>query len=492
MALESATHIQDLVSTNPQGSDQKAQGDDHIRLIKEVLKRDFPDVTGIVRFLGWNAKTDAVQAKTTNYTLTATDDGQLITFTLSGAATLTIPSASLVANNGYVVWVRKDSSESTLTIASAGSETVNGLTSVVLGAYDSGMLWSDGTAWHYLGSSMTLFSRERTIRRAVNDAALQDGLILERTRSGTAADNDFGTSIVAKHQDDAGNSDVVGRLAWRMLDTGNGSEDMAWFFENIIGGSIASADRLWKGQGLYADGLTDPGSKGVNFARYDISNDQIFPLTALSQLTAANIAVDDRVLIRDTSAGDHLYAVAKDLGGWCVLEEQTASASSALDFNLTSYLTNFEDFEFILSNLRVTTDAQHLWLRTDSDAGASVDAGASDYAWDFIFHLPGALSADFDAADAQISLTGSTAGQTMSNVAGECLSGVVKVYNPAAALPCQITWDVSYHSSGGDLMQGRGTGRRLTSADVDFIRFLAQSGTLASGKITLMGRRKAA
>jgi hypothetical protein len=45
MALETATHINDLVVTNPLGTDTKAQGDDHLRLIKQVLKTDLPLTT---------------------------------------------------------------------------------------------------------------------------------------------------------------------------------------------------------------------------------------------------------------------------------------------------------------------------------------------------------------------------------------------------------------------------------------------------------------
>lgn len=47
MALEVGTFISDLVVTNPVGAtDTKAQGDDHIRLIKAALKNTFPNLTG--------------------------------------------------------------------------------------------------------------------------------------------------------------------------------------------------------------------------------------------------------------------------------------------------------------------------------------------------------------------------------------------------------------------------------------------------------------
>ena len=38
MALESATYISELVDTNPADSDPVGQGDDHLKMIKTVLK----------------------------------------------------------------------------------------------------------------------------------------------------------------------------------------------------------------------------------------------------------------------------------------------------------------------------------------------------------------------------------------------------------------------------------------------------------------------
>ena len=52
MALEDLTgsgkYIDDLVSTNPTATDNVAQGDDHIRGIKNVLKLTLPNVTGAI------------------------------------------------------------------------------------------------------------------------------------------------------------------------------------------------------------------------------------------------------------------------------------------------------------------------------------------------------------------------------------------------------------------------------------------------------------
>jgi hypothetical protein len=48
MALEAGTYISDLVVANPVAADGSGQGDDHLRLIKTVLKNTFPNVTGAV------------------------------------------------------------------------------------------------------------------------------------------------------------------------------------------------------------------------------------------------------------------------------------------------------------------------------------------------------------------------------------------------------------------------------------------------------------
>lgn len=45
MSLESAGFIKDLVPTNPEGTDPKSQGDDHLRMLKAVLKAQFAGMT---------------------------------------------------------------------------------------------------------------------------------------------------------------------------------------------------------------------------------------------------------------------------------------------------------------------------------------------------------------------------------------------------------------------------------------------------------------
>lgn len=45
MSLELANYINDFIVTNPEGTDPKSQGDDHLRMIKQVLKNQFSGFT---------------------------------------------------------------------------------------------------------------------------------------------------------------------------------------------------------------------------------------------------------------------------------------------------------------------------------------------------------------------------------------------------------------------------------------------------------------
>lgn len=48
MSVESATYINGLDSSKPAASDPKAEGDDHLRLLKSTIKASFPNVSGAV------------------------------------------------------------------------------------------------------------------------------------------------------------------------------------------------------------------------------------------------------------------------------------------------------------------------------------------------------------------------------------------------------------------------------------------------------------
>jgi hypothetical protein len=60
MSLESATYINSLNTANPAATDPKSQGDDHLRLIKSVLKNSFAGFAGMVIVTGTEAQGSTV------------------------------------------------------------------------------------------------------------------------------------------------------------------------------------------------------------------------------------------------------------------------------------------------------------------------------------------------------------------------------------------------------------------------------------------------
>ena len=84
MPLESASFITQLVSTNPPGSDQVSQGDDHLRLIKTVLKAQFPNFTAAA-LNSTNVQVDTAVSKTVTGTvaLSLPTDGVVATPSLT-------------------------------------------------------------------------------------------------------------------------------------------------------------------------------------------------------------------------------------------------------------------------------------------------------------------------------------------------------------------------------------------------------------------------
>lgn len=90
-----------------------------------------------------------------NYTITATDRGVNLTTTLTAVRTLTLPAANAV-NKGEPIIISDGAGAingaNTITVARAGSDTINGVSSVSLSTqYGVAMFISDGTSkWTYL------------------------------------------------------------------------------------------------------------------------------------------------------------------------------------------------------------------------------------------------------------------------------------------------------------------------------------------------------
>lgn len=126
MSLESADFVSGLDQSNPVVGDLASQGDDHLRLLKAVLKATFPGATKAFRF-----PNSAAEAATTVNVSFPDDQNKLFPVSASGAArTVNLPdptAGSTVHEDGFDLMVIKtDSSVNAVTIDGNGSQTING------------------------------------------------------------------------------------------------------------------------------------------------------------------------------------------------------------------------------------------------------------------------------------------------------------------------------------------------------------------------------
>jgi len=134
MGLESATYLDELVTTNPVGStDPKSQGDNHLRLIKSALKSTFPGLAG----RAWR-----VQTKSADYQLIATDNMSVI----AASAAITFSAlAAATLGNGYVVILTAPDDDCVFDPNS--TELVNGATTLDIPAGSTAVVFCTGSAF---------------------------------------------------------------------------------------------------------------------------------------------------------------------------------------------------------------------------------------------------------------------------------------------------------------------------------------------------------
>lgn len=150
MPLETPTYIMDLVETNPPGTDARSQGDNHIRNIKLALKNTFPTATRAFNLRRWSEKEAAFETQAVDRNMLSTDDGKLEYFDCSGAARTYNLLAVASAPEGMTVFVDRDGSANDLTLDPAGVETINGASTIVLKANESGLLYRGASEWRFL------------------------------------------------------------------------------------------------------------------------------------------------------------------------------------------------------------------------------------------------------------------------------------------------------------------------------------------------------
>jgi hypothetical protein len=157
MALEVGTFISDLVATNPTSTDPKAEGDDHIRLLKSTVKATFPNVSGAV--LPTHTELNFVDGVTSAIQGQLDTKAPIASPTFTG--TVTIPSGASIA--GFAPLASPAlTGVPTAPTAAPGTGTTQIATTefVVSQAFSSALPGQTGNSGKYLSTNGTAASWE--------------------------------------------------------------------------------------------------------------------------------------------------------------------------------------------------------------------------------------------------------------------------------------------------------------------------------------------
>ena len=197
---------------------------------------------------------------------------------------------------------------------------------------------------------------------------------------------------------------------------------------------------------------------------------------------------DEGVLERDNgSTWDDVSAVSSGGGALVFLEEQSASASSTLDF--TNLSDDYDQYLLLIDNLVPSGAANNLNLRFASDDTPTWDAGGSNYRWSRIFwnYTTSGQTGD-GGAKAQIEIgpvIGTTSGHSYSaeiHLRGLRTAGKVKHLRASS----MNIIDVDSNTYACEI-----EGIWLDTTNKAYgIRLLMSSGTITSGVARLYGYAK--
>ena len=169
------------------------------------------------------------------------------------------------------------------------------------------------------------------------------------------------------------------------------------------------------------------------------------------------------------------------------IETVTISDDATIEMDLSG---SHKMYQLHIDNLVPATDNVFLFLRFSVDAGVSFLSGASDYSWGLAGNGGGAGSlVDGDIADNEITLTRDFDPGTLGNGSTESYNGFINIHNAnqTTNVVC-VSSNVGMLDRDAELAGFTNQGGLIANIDeVDAVQFLASSGNLTSGRITLYG-----
>lgn len=166
---------------------------------------------------------------------------------------------------------------------------------------------------------------------------------------------------------------------------------------------------------------------------------------------------------------------------------QTLTASNTVDMVFTTFPATYNRFRFTCQNIEVVASSAGFGIQVSLDGGSMWKT--ANYQFTGATTQGASLTAQGTSVSAQLSLTMGVA--MLGNAAINTLMSTVEMSNPATTGVYKwFTW-ASTFINGGGLVYGFGGGACIdTGTDVNpitAVRFLASTGNIASGTVTIEG-----
>ena len=205
-------------------------------------------------------------------------------------------------------------------------------------------------------------------------------------------------------------------------------------------------------------------------------------MTTFVTIPDADVDQDSPVTVAlMTALRDNPLAIADGGGGpvlgLTMLAATTIASDATVDFTAEFNSTRYESYVFAFSNI-VGASASIFLMRTSTDAGSSYDAGASDYAYNYIKN--GTSTSNATATSMQLI-------NPVPTTSDRGFSGVVELSTPDITNRTLVFGNF-VSDTGGIPDVYTVSGVRNSAADVDGVRFLNATGNLSTGVITMYGR----
>lgn len=173
-------------------------------------------------------------------------------------------------------------------------------------------------------------------------------------------------------------------------------------------------------------------------------------------------------------------------GALVYLGSATASASATLDFTSLLNSTNYTAYIFVFNNILPATSGSGMLARTSSNNGSSWDNSAGNYSYTAA-NLYSTYSGTGNNSHTDMQVTSLLGIDT--TVSNNSLNGIGYLFVGASKYT-YLNCRTHYLSSGNALRTIDTTSCRLSTTEVNAIRFLMDSGNIASGTIRLYGVKK--